>query len=83
MCSYDEENKETTLLNVPAARISPDETDNADTIPLAEGKRDLVSMDVRGGPGFDIENTEIRELVPQISLKISYIFVKRTLISII
>ena len=66
--SYEGENREIVLLNVPAARIPSDDTDNADIIPLVEEKSFLVEMEVCGGAGFEIENIEIRESVPQIKL---------------
>jgi hypothetical protein len=57
-----------TLLNVPVARMSSGDTARAETIPFVAEKSLVVEMDVRGGPGFDSENTEIRELVPQMRL---------------
>ena len=68
MCSYDEENKETVLLNVPAARMLSIEVDRADMIPFVEEKSFLVEIEVCGGPGFEMENMEIKESVPQIKL---------------
>jgi hypothetical protein len=68
MCSYEGENKGTILLNVPAARMLSDEVDRADMIPFVEERSFFVEIEVWGGPGFEIENTEIKESVPQIKL---------------
>jgi len=62
-------------LNVPAARILSDDVDNADTIPFVEEKRFLVGIEVCGGPGFEIENIEMRESVPQIKLLSEHLIV--------
>jgi hypothetical protein len=75
MCSYVGENKETTLLKVPAARILSGDVDNADTIPFVGEKRFLVGIEVCGGPGFEIENIEMRESVPQIKLLSEHLIV--------
>ena len=59
------------LLNVPAARIlSWADTDSEEIIPFEGGKSFLVQMEVWGGPGFEIENIDIRESVPQIKLEL-------------
>lgn len=55
-------------MNVPDARILSGDDDNADTIPFVEEKSFLVGIEVCGGPGFEIENIERRESVPQIKL---------------
>jgi hypothetical protein len=57
-----------TLLNVPVARISSGDTAREETMPFVAEKSLVVEMDVCGGPGFDSENTEIREFVPQMRL---------------
>jgi hypothetical protein len=71
-CWYEEEeNKDTRLLNVPAARMVSVETERAEIIPFVEEKRDLVRMEVCGGPGFEREKIDIRESVPHIKLTFS------------
>jgi hypothetical protein len=46
ICSYDGENKETILLNVPAARMLSDEVDRADMAPFVEGRSFFVEIEV-------------------------------------
>ena len=76
MCSYDGENRETVLLNVPAARMLSDEVDSADIIPFVEEKSFLVEIELCGGPGFEMENIEIKESVPQIKLMLALLWVQ-------
>ena len=68
MCSNSEENSDTVLLNEPAAKISSEDTDKADIIPLDGNRSLVVVMLVCGGPRNANEKIEMREFVPQIRL---------------
>ena len=62
------EKSETILLNVPAAKRESEDSERAEIIPLVCGRSLVVEMEVYGGPGYEMENIEIMELVPQIRL---------------
>ena len=79
MRSYEDENRETTLLNDPAVRMLSGETDSAETMPFDGRSNFVVLIEVCGTPGCDSEKIEMSEFVPQIKLYKSLANRKHTL----